>query len=638
VAATGLGVTYALPWAAGLVGLLSRDLLDTPWLINPLRFVLAFAVLLVPTTSMGATLPVLVAALPYRQYGFGRALGRLYGWNTLGAVAGVLGAELVLIDRLGVSGSAWVAAAISGGAALAALALSRRSGERQVDASLPPGFAFRGLQRLVGGAFLAGAALLALEVVWFRFLSTFVTSTTLAASLTLAVVLTGIAAGGLLASWWLRTDTGAAGYAGSAALVSCAVTAASYELFQFAGDEVRVTRWPQVLWYASTLTVATSVLSGVLFTLIGDALQQRIGSAPRAAGLLTVGNLAGATVGALTATFVLLPGLGMERSLFALAAAYAVIALLIQRDTMPHGSVRASRAFWATGLVATVVLGRFPFGLMSTTYVPRVLSPFTGDGARLVDTREGPTETISLLRRDWMDRPLYHRLVTNGFSMSGTTLSARRYMRFFVYWPAAVKQETLRRVLIICYGVGVTASAATDVDWVESIDVVEISPDIVAMSDAIYPPDRNPLHDERVHLHIEDGRQFLQATDQRFDLITGEPPPPTAARHGEPVLARVFSVDVRPPRRRRGQHVLVACRAVARIRHAGRDSRVLRCLRGLLALERHTVRSHAGRHARRQRTRVRGRVVETLDAPGTVGRAARRGFRDPRADGRDVSR
>jgi hypothetical protein len=81
-------------------------------------------------------------------------------------------------------------------------------------------------------------------------------------------------------------------------------------------------------------------------------------------------------------------------------------------------------------------------------------------------------------------------------------------------------------VLVVCYGVGVTASAATDLPAATAIDVVEISRDVIAMSDSVAPFDRHPLHDPRVRLHIEDGRQFLQTTSERFDLITGEPPPP----------------------------------------------------------------------------------------------------------------
>ena len=130
------------------------------------------------------------------------------------------------------------------------------------------------------------------------------------------------------------------------------------------------------------------------------------------------------------------------------------------------------------------------------------------------------------MQRKWLGEPVYTRLVTNGFSMSGTAVSAQRYMRYFVYWPMAVHRGPLRNVLVICYGVGVTAGAARDIPGVETIDVVDVSADVVAMSDVIYPADAHPLHDPRVRVHIEDGRQFLQATERRFDLITGEPPPP----------------------------------------------------------------------------------------------------------------
>ena len=129
------------------------------------------------------------------------------------------------------------------------------------------------------------------------------------------------------------------------------------------------------------------------------------------------------------------------------------------------------------------------------------------------------------MQQKWMGEPVYSRLVTNGFSMSGTAVSAMRYMRYFVYWPMVAHHGPVKRVLVVCYGVGVTVEAALDLPAVESIDVAEISADVIAMSDSMYPV-RQPLHQPRVRLHIEDGRQFLEATSDRFDLITGEPPPP----------------------------------------------------------------------------------------------------------------
>ena len=220
--------------------------------------------------------------------------------------------------------------------------------------------------------------------------------------------------------------------------------------------------------------------------------------------------------------------LGMERSFFALAVVYAGVGLVTIRRHRARTEHAGRARVWPWRQCARVVaLASFPFGSMAANYSAAGGAGRTRhDGSRIVATREGPSETIFLMQKTWMGKPLFHRLVTNSFSMSGTQLTGKRYMRYFAYWPMLLHQAPLRRVLVVCYGVGVTAGAVTDIKSVESIDVVEISRDVVAMSDVIYPPAEHPLRDPRVRLHIEDGRNFLQTTTDRFDLITGEPPPP----------------------------------------------------------------------------------------------------------------
>ncbi len=207
------------------------------------------------------------------------------------------------------------------------------------------------------------------------------------------------------------------------------------------------------------------------------------------------------------------------------AALYFVLGLIALRLPFGWSSV-ARRVSGLAIITAVVMVMRFPFGLMTSEYVVRAAAKYTADGSRIVATREGPSETIFLLEQRWLGTPLYHRLVTNGFSMASTRLTDQRYMRYFVYWPMLMHGSPIRRVLVVCYGVGVTLRAVTELKSVESIDVAEISPDIVRMSDRIYPLNESPLGDSRVQLHIADGRQFLLTTDRQFDLITGEPPPP----------------------------------------------------------------------------------------------------------------
>jgi spermidine synthase len=82
IAVTGVGLVFLLPGLGAMLAPWLRPLLDHAWLLNPVRLGLAFLLLLVPSTAMGITLPLLTKALAVRGSAFGPALGQLYGWNT----------------------------------------------------------------------------------------------------------------------------------------------------------------------------------------------------------------------------------------------------------------------------------------------------------------------------------------------------------------------------------------------------------------------------------------------------------------------------------------------------------------------------------------------------------------------------
>ena len=91
----GIGISCALIpvfiWLASSVYVgLYRVLSASYATFGLIQFVLVFALLLVPTTLMGGTLPVLSQALVRREAGIGRTVGALYAMNTFGAVAGVI--------------------------------------------------------------------------------------------------------------------------------------------------------------------------------------------------------------------------------------------------------------------------------------------------------------------------------------------------------------------------------------------------------------------------------------------------------------------------------------------------------------------------------------------------------------------
>jgi hypothetical protein len=289
---------------------------------------------------------------------------------------------------------------------------------------------------------------------------------------------------------------------------------------------------PRPIFFAALrLMLPTSLLSGLLFTLLGKALKERCASAARAAGALTLANTTGAMCGALLAAFLLLPRIGIERSLYGLCLLYGVVTALafagLARQVPLRPRERQALAV-ATALSAGY-LALFPFGLMQKRYLPVAAAPWVQDGSKPVAVREGLTETIQYMRRELLGQPIGYRLVTNGISMSGTSYNALRYMKMFVYWPVAVHGAP-KRALLISYGVGATAKALSETPGLASIDVVDISRDILELGRVVFPPPAAyPLDDPRVRVHVEDGRFFLLTTRQSYDLITAEPPPPKNA-------------------------------------------------------------------------------------------------------------
>jgi len=177
-------------------------------------------------------------------------------------------------------------------------------------------------------------------------------------------------------------------------------------------------------------------------------------------------------------------------------------------------------------LAAALALALFPFGTMAQKHFRTVEERFAG---RIVAAREGLAQTTFYLAHDFLGEPLFLRLATNSYSMASTAIGVQRYMKLFAYLPAALHPK-IERALLICFGVGMTASALTDLPDLRSLEVVDVSSDVLDMADIVHTdPARHPLRDPRVRTRVEDGRFFLQTTAARYDLITGEPPPPKKA-------------------------------------------------------------------------------------------------------------
>jgi len=533
VAFLGCTIVFGLP----VLGELMRPVWQTLWNYQPtllgLRFTVSFLILLVPTTAMGLTLPVLIEDPALRETNFGRVIGLLYGSNTLGAVAGAVLGEGYLIAAFGLHGTGLAAGLAVCIAAAIALLVAKYDGDTsalvpQSTFPLRLDLSYRPPWRLLLVSFGTGCILLCLEVVWFRFLRLYVPSSVTAFAVMLAVVLAGIGLGGLVSGALHRRSIQPNHLLSVLLLLAAIATLLSYLFFPPALVQMRTGTLDlsrrAITLSSIALMFPAALLSGILFPSIVANVQASVGDRMNSTGITTLFNTAGAAVGPLVASFVLLPGIGYQWSLILCAAGYALLSFLVTDSAgwslrRPLGLARAG--FWVALALIVVV---FPYHRDDVHFA--YARHFLG---HLVKKVEGPSDTYQLLRHDLFGEPYHYQLLASGFSMSGTSPQSQRYMRMFAYLPLAFRPQS-EDVLLICYGCGATADAFLHGRHVKRMDVVDISKEVLGLANFYSGINySNPLRDPRVHTFVQDGRFFLQASPRQYDIISGEPPPPKVA-------------------------------------------------------------------------------------------------------------
>ena len=533
VALFGCTIVFGLP----ALGDLMRPLWQMLWNYQPtllgLRFIVSFLILLVPTTAMGLTLPVLIEDAVLRKANFGRAIGLLYGSNTLGAVVGAVLGEGYLIAAFGLRGTslaAGLAVCAAAGIALLTAGIANDRGAFIAERTFPLRLeaSYRPPWRLLLVSFGTGCILLGLEVIWFRFLRLYVPSSSTAFAVMLAVVLAGIGLGGVVSGALHRCSIRPNHLLPTLLLLAAIATLLSYSFFPPALVQMRIgtfdLSWRAITISSIVLMFPAALLSGILFPSIVANVQARVGNRMNSTGITTFFNTMGAAVGPLLASFLLLPGLGYQWSLVLCAAGYALLGILVSDRSnwsfrRPIGL--ATAGFWVALALIVVV---FPYHRDDVHFA--YARHFLG---RLVKKIEGPSDTYQLLRYDLFGEPYHYQLVASGFSMSGTSPQSQRYMRMFAYLPLAFRPES-EDVLLICYGCGSTADALLHGRHVKRMDVVDISKEVLGLADFYSGINySNPLRDPRVHTFVQDGRFFLHASPRQYDIISGEPPPPKVA-------------------------------------------------------------------------------------------------------------
>jgi len=517
-------------------------------------------VLLTPITLlMGGTLTLLIRHLVRSDPETGSwQIAVLYGVNTAGAALGCFLTDFMLVPAVGLRSTQVVAVLLNFVAAAGAFYLSRPA--PAPAAPLRPAARTAGHVRRVRlqpdrpeqGWFalamvslalaMSGFGAMGMEIVWFRHFTIMLGGFRAVFALLLTIILIGIGAGSLASSFlhlrstrpaqWLMGVQGlfvaltlaGLAIADGSAVDRLAADAAYQAAFGplAASAQAGLARPLTDLWFKAgpmLLEVGLpALLMGFSFPLANAIIQRQERSVGRRAGLLYLANTVGAVCGSLAAGFLFLPMLGIQGSATVLmvASALAVVPL--------HFATRTSAPPWRTTFAYSLLIGGGSLTLWlllpADHVITRALPPPLGR-ERLLSRSEGLTEVITVV-----ERPGYGRILfTNGHPMSSTARFSQRYMRALAHIPL-LSLDDPETALVIGFGVGNTAHAATLHPSVRRVEVADLSRDILGHADYFSEFNQHVLDDPRVVVYINDGRHHLQMQPPgAYDLITLEPPP-----------------------------------------------------------------------------------------------------------------
>jgi spermidine synthase len=519
--------------------------LTAPWLYHGFRILVATVTLVIPTTMMGATLPLVVKYFS-RHGAIGRQSGFFYSVNTCGALAGVLCVGFVLLPMLGISAATALACAVNIGIGVTALVLGRRLGfdleeafygeavtvAATISTPLPGPRAARAALLAIA---LSGMAALALEVVWMRILAQSFSATAYSFAIMLACFLFGIYYG----SKWIshRVDAESTGLLlfgeielGLGVSVALLAVATHFVPFLFSKLLWRLNRAAGDFGVASTvaecaisvlLILPPTLLMGAAFPLAVKICTPKLSGIGRGVGSVYAANTTGGIAGALAGGMVLIPVFGTQISLLVIAGIFAATGMLLLYS---HASWRELVRRWPSALMLLLLgAGAGGFLLRKPVIVENYLYGGRWDNVQIVYHGEGIAHNVDIVKnRDYTRKRYITTMMVNGTPEADTTYVQRRHFILKAHLPLLLHPNP-RDIAVVGLGLGVTLGAVARYPAVRNIELIELTREMVHAQKYLEDISGGALRSPKVHLRIDDGRNFMAMADQRFDMITADP-------------------------------------------------------------------------------------------------------------------
>ena len=517
------------------------------------RFSVCFALLIIPATFMGATLPVLSKFVSREENFIGKDVGTLYSINTFGAVLGAWASAFIFMRLFGVQATTGIAAAVNISIALIIYFLFKPPLKERLPfietSSDKEGPALKKSEIFILLSFLlSGLTALVYQVVWTRILSLLLGSSVYAFSMILSVFILGLALGTVTASRFLdRLSDLVKGYG----LVQMMIGFSSLSIIPLFGRIPFVNRWIYENWGQQFqfiqganfiiifgLLFIPTFFMGTQFPIVIKILATKLETVGQNVGRVYAFNTVGAIIGSFLAGFVLIPALGLQTTILSVVFFNVLLGI--------------SLLVWGASISFNwkmyVLPGLFVLCVVIANSIPpwdkSVISSGSFMPYRIGDLREAELKKNKILYfKEGMHTTVTTELSTSGnifLRVNGKTDASlaldMRTQLLSGYLPMLFHPKP-ESALVIGQGSGITLGAVEQFP-VNKINLVEISPAVIEGSRFFDPFNHDALNDKRLSILLEDGRNHIALSQNTYDVIVSEPSNPWISGVGA-----LFTVD-----------------------------------------------------------------------------------------------
>ena len=544
----GLAMIPAFNALEPVYGWLYRGLDGTGLWLGVGRFLVSAALLVLPTTLMGATLPLLSRFTTQRLASMGRDLGRLYALNTLGAALGAALTGFLLVPALGVQTTLWAAA--GGNLLIGALAFvlpdassasasADEPSANSAESSKPA--PSRGDLAALWALGLTGFASMIYEVSWTRTLSLLIGSSVYAFTLMLVAFICGLGLGSMVLAGWIdrrprlfRTLALLELAVGLTALMVeplfGLLPLAVVELVNRYAGSFGLLHLSEFLLAFGLMFLPTFAVGGI-FPAAAKLYTRHLATVGKSVGDAYAANTLGAVLGAFAGGFLLIPLIGVQASILAATALNIGLGIyFLWRDgllsrplfrVLAPGLLLLPLAVWRLPAWDVALLNSAPY-LYAGQYqsAARIagqgMAHAIGQDRRLLYAEEGMTATATVwdLRGERFMR-------VNGKVIASSQGKDLRSHSLLAHLPLLLHEDP-QQVLIIGLGCGISLGAAQR-HPVTAIDCVELSPEVVEATELFSEVNQDALADPRTRMIVGDGRNHLALAEGRYDVIISQP-------------------------------------------------------------------------------------------------------------------